>query len=179
MELKENTGIVIIILLFIGANIAFLNFYDNVWWDSSVYIGMGKHIYSSGNSGLWESSRPLVMPLILGLGWKLGIDPVLFGRTLSILFSAAAILMVYLIGLELFSKKTALLAAFFTAFSFNFLFFSPNILTEIPSTFFVLAAFYFFLENRFFLMGIFSGLAIMTRFFQIFTLIGLALVLFF
>src|SRR3989344_1160111 len=179
MELKENTGIVIIILLFIGANIAFLNFYDNVWWDSSVYIGMGKHIYSSGNSGLWESSRPLIMPLILGLGWKLGIDPVLFGRTVSILFSAAVILMVYLIGMKLFSKKTALLASFFTAFSFNFIFFSPNILTEIPSTFFLLAAFYFFIEERFFLVGLFSGFAIITRFFQVFVLIGLTLAFFF
>ena len=179
MELKENTGIVIIILLFIGANIAFLNFYDNVWWDSSVYIGMGKYIYSSGNSGLWESSRPLIIPLILGFGWTIGIDSVLFGRIISILFSAAVILMVYLIGLKLFSKRIALLASFFTAFSFNFLFFSPNILTEIPSTFFLLAAFYFFLGNRFFLMGLFSGLAIMTRFFQIFTLIGLASVFIF
>ena len=179
MQLKPNIPIISILAIFIISNIIFLSSYQNVWWDSSVYIGMGKYIYSSGNSGLWESSRPLIMPLILGLGWALGLDTILFGRIVSILFSVAVIFMIYIIGLKVFSKKTALLASFFTAFSFNFLFFSPNILTEIPSTFFVLIALYFFLENRFFLMGLFSGLAIMARFFQAFTLIGLALVFFF
>jgi len=176
MPLKNNVGIAIIITLFISANLAFLNFYSDVWWDSSVYIGMGKYIYSSGSSGLWEESRPLVLPLILGLGWKLGLDAVQFGRAMAIIFSALAIFLVYLIGLRLFSKKEALLAAFFTAFSFTFLFFSPNMLTEMPSTFFILVAFYFFLEKRFFNVGFFAGIAVMTRLFQAFTLIGLGVV---
>ena len=179
MRLRNNIGIIIIIILFLCPNLVFLNFYNDVWWDSSIYIGMGKYIFSIGKSGLWEESRPLIFPLILGIGWKLGFDSVYFGRLVSIIFAILVVCMTYSIGLKLFSKKVGLLAAFFTAFSYNFLFLSPNILTEIPSTFFVLLAFYSFLNNRFFLMGLFSGIAVMTRLFQIFILIGLFLVFFF
>jgi len=176
MFLRNNIGIITIILLFLLSEIAFLSFYDDVWWDSSVYIGMGKYIFSSGNSGLWEESRPLLFPFILGLGWFLGLDTVIFGRVVSMVFAILVVYMTYLIGIKLFSKNIGLLAAFFTAFSYNFIFFSPNILTAIPSTLFVLLAFYFYLKNRFFLMGLFSGIAITIRFFQVVTLIGLALV---
>ncbi|MBI2657116.1 glycosyltransferase family 39 protein [Candidatus Woesearchaeota archaeon] len=175
MPLKDCKGIIAIILFFIAANILFLGFYNDVWWDSAVYIGMGKHIYSLGKAGLWEESRPLALPLILGIGWKLGFEPVYFGRAISMIFSALTIFLTYKIGLKLFSRKEALLAAFFTAFSFTFFFFSPNILTEIPSTLFILLAFYFYLEKRFFITGIFAGIAVMTRLFQIFMLAGLGI----
>ncbi|MBI2650484.1 glycosyltransferase family 39 protein [Candidatus Woesearchaeota archaeon] len=176
MRLRSNIGIIIVILAFICANAVFLNFYKDVWWDSSVYIGMGKYIFSSGKSGLWEESRPLILPFILGIGWKLGFDAVYFARLVSIIFAILVICMTYAIGLKVFSKKIGLLAAFFTAFSYNFLFFSPNILTEIPSMLFLLLALYFFMENKFFFMGLAAGIAVMTRFFQFFTLIGLGII---
>ena len=178
MSWQNKIGIVIIIAVFVCANLIFLNLYSDVWWDSSVYLGMGKYIFSSGNSGLWEESRPLIFPLILGLGYSLNLNMVYFGRVISIIFAVLVIFITYKIGTGLFSRKTGLLAAFFTAFSPTFLFFSPNILTEIPSTLFVLLAFYCFMNNRFFLMGAFSGMAVMTRLFQIFTLIGLYIVFF-
>lgn len=174
--LKKNTGIISVMMLFLIANLIFLSFYDEVWWDSSVYIGMGKHIFSLGESGLWEESRPLTLPLILGIGWFLNLDAVFFGRVISIIFAVLVIYMTYQIGIRLLSEKIALLATFFTAFSYNFLLFGSNILTEIPSTLFVLLAFYHFLNKRFFFVGLFSGIALMTRFFQIFTLVGLVLV---
>lgn len=176
MSFKDNFGIIIIIILFLFANLIFLSFYKDIWWDSSVYIGMGKYIYSLGKSGLWEESRPLILPLILGIGRILNFNMVHFGRIVSVVFAVLVILVTYKIGIRFYSKKIGLLAAFFTAFSYTFLFFSSNILTEIPSAFFALLAFYYFLNNRFFLMGLFSGIAIMTRLFQFFTLIGLGLI---
>lgn len=176
MPLKDYAGIIIIISFFIFANIVFLAFYNDVWWDSSVYIGMGKYMFSSGKSGLWEESRPLIFPFMLGFGNLLSVNAIYFGRIVSIAFASLILFMTYRVGTRLFSKNTGLLAAFFTAFSFTFLFFSPNILTELPSTFFVLLAFYYFLESRFFLAGIFSGIAVMTRLFQLFTLIGAGLI---
>ena len=121
MALKDDAEIIILIFLFICANIAFLAFYNDVWWDSSVYIGMGKYIFSSGKSGLWEESRPLVFPLILGFGSLLNLHVVYFGRVVSIAFAALILLMTYKIGIKLFSRRIGLLAAFFTAFSFSFL----------------------------------------------------------
>ncbi|MBI2659470.1 glycosyltransferase family 39 protein [Candidatus Woesearchaeota archaeon] len=69
---------------------------------------------------MWEESRPLVFPFILGIGWKLGFDAIFFARIVSVVFAVLTIFMTYSIGLRLFSRKTGLLAAFFTAFSFNF-----------------------------------------------------------
>ena len=173
MRLRNNIGIIIIMLAFIFANSIFLNFYKDVWWDSSVYIGMGKYIFSLGKSGLWEQSRPLLLPFILGIGWKLGFDVVYFGRIVTTIFAILVICMTYAIGLRLFSRKIGLVAAFFTAFSHTFLFYSPSILTEIPSMSFLLLAFYFFLGSRFFFMGVAAGFAVITRLFQAFALIGL------
>lgn len=172
-HLNRNKVVYFIILLYLIVVLVMFFSYKIVWWDSSVYIGMGKYMSSFGRSGLWEESRPLVLPLILGLGWKLGFDAVYFGRFISIIFAIFIILITYKIGIKLFSKRIGLLAAFFTAFSFTFLFFSSNILTEIPATLFVLLAFYFFLNDKYFFMGLFSGIAVMTRFFQIFVLSGL------
>ncbi len=174
--INKNKGICVIILLFLIIMLVILHKYKIVWWDSAVYIGMGKYIFSYGKAGLWEESRPLILPFMLGLGWKLGFDVVIFGRILSVIFSVLIIIITYIIGTKLFSNRAGLIAALFTALSFNFVFFSANILTEISSALFVLLAFYFFIKHRFFLMGMFSGISVMTRFFQIFVLIGLWLV---
>ena len=174
--LKKHKIIYTIIILFLLIELYISFSYKDVWWDSSVYIGMGKYIYSNGKLGLWEESRPLVLPIILGLGWLVGFNAVYFGKTISIIFAVLTIFVTYKIGLKLFSKNIGILAAFFVAFSYTFLFFSQNILTEIPATLFTLLAFYFFITDRFFLTGFFSGLALMTRFFQIFALIGLCIV---
>ena len=48
-----------------------------LWWDSYVYIGMGKYIFSGGKIGMWESFRPLIHPLILGVLWKLKLDVII------------------------------------------------------------------------------------------------------
>ena len=105
MNFRENLGIIAIISSFILVNILFLSSYNDVWWDSSVYIGMGKYIYSFGKSGLWEESRPLIFPLILGLGYLLDLNLVYFGRIVSLAFAVLVLIMVYKIGTKLFSKK--------------------------------------------------------------------------
>jgi len=84
----------------------------DIWWDSSVYVGMGKYIYSSGEVGSWESSRPLVWPLILGFFWEIGLDPVLFGKLLVIVFSLGVLLLTYLIALHIFNRKVAIISSF-------------------------------------------------------------------
>ena len=139
---KDHFGIITIIILFIFANLVFLKFNSDVWWDSAVYIGMGKYIYSLGESGFWEEFRPLVLPIILGLANIIKVDMLYFGRFVSILFSILVIFLVYKLGTRIFGRNVGLLASFFIAFSYTFIFFSQQILTEIPSTLFLLCAFY-------------------------------------
>ena len=56
--------------LFLIFKLSLLFTYHDTRWDESVYMGMGKYIYSNGQIGLWEDIRPIVLPLILGLFWK-------------------------------------------------------------------------------------------------------------
>jgi len=174
----DNKGLIIVTLSFFVVMVILLYNYKVIWWDSSVYIGMGKYIFSYSKSGLWEESRPIILPFILGLGWYFGLDGVIFGRIVSVIFSVLILIMTYIIGSKIISKRFGLIAALLTASSFTFVFFSANILSEVPATLFMLLAFYFFLKEKHFLMGLFSGLAILTRFFQLFALLGIYIIYF-
>ncbi len=168
MKFQDKLPIAIIVGVFLLIKIFTLPYYENVWWDSSVYVGMGKYIFSAGNSGLWESSRPLVLPIILGFFWKLGLDTILFGRIAMILISALTIIVAYLLAEKFLDRKTAILSAIFVGFSPTFFFFSSNILTDLSSAFFSLLGIYLLLRKQYFSSGISFGLAFTTRFLQLF-----------
>ena len=117
MSWKDNFNITIIAVLFFVAKLLTLGFYKIVWWDSAVYIGMGKYIYSFGAAGLWEPLRPVMWPLILGVLWKADMNVILAGRILEIAIGSLCILLTYFIGKRVFNEKTGLLAAVFLALS--------------------------------------------------------------
>jgi len=177
--LKNHKAFLFIFFIFLIVKLFSLFVAHDIWWDSAVYLGMGKYIYSSGNVGLWEGSRPLVWPLILGFFWRIGLDAVFFGKLFVALFSLGILLLAYLIALDIFNKKIGIISALFLAFSQTFFLFSNILHAEIPSTFFVLLGFYYFLRKKYSLSGLFLGIAFMTRFFQIFAFFPLALILFY
>ncbi|MCH7516408.1 MAG: glycosyltransferase family 39 protein [Bacteroidetes bacterium] len=147
--MKNNISIILIITLFIALYYSYIDFNADLWWDSSVYIGMGKYIYSAGNSGLYEASRPLVWHLILGFFWKLGFDVILFGKISVLLFGIGTIILTYLIAHELFDKKIALLSSLLLIFSPTFFLFNSVMLAGIPSAFFFLLGFYLFIKKHY------------------------------
>ena len=165
---KEHIGIIAIIILFIFSFFYYFNPNADLWWDSSVYLGIGKYVYSIGEVGLYEESRPLVWPLISGFFWKLGLDAAFFGRLLVLIFGVGTIICTYLVAYDLFNKRTALLASFLLAFSPTFFLFSSIMFTEIPAAFFAMLGLYFFIKQKYNLAGLVFGIAFMTRFFQIF-----------
>ena len=165
--IKAHAGLIAIISIFIFAFFNYFNPSADLWWDSSVYLGMGKYIYSYGEAGLYEASRPLVWPLILGAFWKLGLDPILFGRLAVFIFGIGTVILTYLTALELFSKRMALLSSFLLAISPTFFLFSSIIFTEVPAAFFLMLGLYFFIKENYNLAGFIFGIAFMTRFFQI------------
>ena len=174
---KKHKEIIAIISSFFILKFLTIGFYNNLWWDPAVYIGMGKYIHSFGQSGLLEPSRPLVWPLVLGFLWKAKLDVVFFGRILEIIISAGCILLTYLICEKIFSKRVAVISSILLAFSSTFFYFSGMMLSEITSTFFALAAIYYFMEHEHFLCGIFFGMAFMTRFLQILPMIAFIAIL--
>lgn len=160
--------ILLVILVFFIIKLISLFVHHDVWWDSSVYVGMGKYVYSFGKAGLWEASRPLVWPIMLGFFWKIGLDYVFFGKLMVVLFSLGCSILVYVITLNIFNRKVALYATLFFCFSPTFFLFNNILHSEIISTFFLLLGIYFFIKKKHSLCGLFLGISFMTRLFDIF-----------
>jgi len=177
-EIKKNYPILLILVISLAVRLIYLS-YNIIWWDSSVYIGMAKYIFSLGSSGLWEISRPLALPSILGIFWRLGFDPYITGRVLDLLFSTGCVLLTYLIAKQIFDRRTALLSAFVLSFTPTFFNNGNYLLTEISSTFFALLGLYFLFRKKYLLCGLFCGIAFMTRFLQLFVFIAVFGLLFF
>ncbi|MEA2037002.1 MAG: glycosyltransferase family 39 protein [Nanoarchaeota archaeon] len=167
----------LILIMFLLINISYLLNQKGIVWDSAVYVGMSKYIFSSGKIGLWEPARPILLPILIGLFWKMGLDPIISASLVGIVFSSGCVWITYVIGKRVFNKNVALIAAFFLAFSPTFLFYSSAPLTGIISTFFVLLGIYFLLDSRYLLSGLFFGLGFVTRFLQLFALVAIIIVL--
>jgi len=168
---KENIGLILIIIFFLSLYLLNVNTDADLWWDSSVYVGMGKYIYTYGEVGLFEDSRPLVWPLMLGFIWNLGLDIVFFGKLMVLLFGIGIVILTYLIAYQLFDKKIALISSLLIAFSPTFFLFNSVMFAGIPSTFFSMLGLYWFIKGNQSLSGLFFGIAFMTRFFQILIII--------
>jgi len=95
----------------------------------------------------------------------------LIGRFLSALFGTLAIPVVYLVGKRLFDRRVGLIGALFIALTFIHVRNSHYSTVDIPATFFTVLAFLFIVQvylkgNLLFyiLAGLFSGLAISTKY---------------
>lgn len=169
--------IYLILAIAFALQLVFLSQNHNMWWDSSVYLGMGHYMYSLGETGMWEHIRPVAFPLMLGFFWKWGLNDVLFGYLLTMAFSLGSILLAYLICKKIFSREAGEIAALILAFSPLFFESTFRIMTEIPSAFFALLALWFYFEKKPFVSGIFAGVAFLTKFPQalVIAVIGIAL----
>ncbi len=173
LKVKENlfflkNPLLFLIILFILIKLLFLTRFHTIIWDEAVYLGMGKYLFSLGRIGIWEIFRPIALPVFLGIGYFFGLNQLVFGEILLVLFSAGSIYFTYLVGKTMFDKKTGFLSAFFLAITPVFFLYSGYILTDIPSLFFVLVSLYFLVKDaskpNYIFCGIFAGLAFLTRF---------------
>lgn len=118
-----------------------------LWWDSHIYVSIGKYIFSSGELGIWETFRPLIHPFILGLFWNLKLNPFIVGKFLDIVFSTVAVYLTYLIGKNVFDKKTGLVAAFVFSLTPIFLMIAGLILSDPLALTFGLGGIYLLTKN--------------------------------
>ncbi len=160
----ERYALAAIVVLAVALRLLFAFSYHEVWWDSGVYIGMGKYIASGGDAGLFEHIRPPLIPLALGALWFFGLDPVLFGRLLEIMLMAGVVLLTFLVGKDWFGSKSALLASLVVALSPIFFYLSFHQYTEIPAVFFVLLALFFVQRGFPISAGLAAGFAFLAKF---------------
>lgn len=161
---KENKEFASLFFISLAARLIFYLFYQHIWWDSAVYVGMGKYIFSSGGIGLWEDIRPLGLPLLYGLFWKSGINVILAARIFALLCSMGIIFFSYEIGNKIFGKWVGIFSAAMLSFSPTFFYYNFRMLTEIPGMFFVFFALYLFLQQRFFWSGLILGVSFIIKF---------------
>ena len=151
-----------------------------VWWDSGIYIGMGKALFSGGISGYWEDLRPPLMGIMLGLPWRLGLDPLAFAAVFYTGLFALNLWLAYKCGSRIFDERIGLLAAVLLAATPLFFDYSAVPLSESPSITFALIAILLYLgKSTLFPAGIFAGLAFLTRFPQGMIIAAMSLSLFF
>ncbi|MFB6213084.1 MAG: glycosyltransferase family 39 protein [Candidatus Nanohaloarchaea archaeon] len=132
-------------------------------WDSSVYLAMGKWLFSLGDYGFWENFRPPVLPLLTGLWWKAGL-PFESLRLLSTGIATAGLAAVYRMSGRLFGKTEALFATGILAASHTYFFFSLNPLTGILASILVFAGLYLVEAQRYTFAGVVLSVAFLTRF---------------
>jgi len=162
-KIFRDKGIFLILTAFLIVAVWFNSGFD--WWDSAVYVGMGKFLYSGGSAGLWEPARPIILPLVLGFIWILKGDPLVLGTLLNVAMSMGTIYILYLLIKELLSKKTALLFSFLFALNTTLMFYANKILVDIPGMFFTLLSFWFLVSRKkYFTSGVLIGIATLTKF---------------
>jgi hypothetical protein len=167
----KKRPLLFIILLSLVVRLFYLSMKHPLWWDSHVYIGMGKYIFSGGRIGIWESFRPLIHPIILGMFWKMKINPIFIGKLLDLIFSLTSIYLTYLVGKKVFNRTIGLISSLIFSLTALFIMFTGLILTEPLAITLSLLGIYYFLDYldcfnkwRLFFAGIFLSLAFMTKF---------------
>jgi 4-amino-4-deoxy-L-arabinose transferase-like glycosyltransferase len=179
MKIKDHYPVFLILIFLIVLKIVFsLTRFHYIHWDESVYLGIGKYIYSFGQVGLLEHIRPPVMPLLLGVFWFLKLPYVFFSELLMLFFSLGSVLLVYLVAKDLFNKWVAVIAAGLLVITPVFLYGTFSILAGVPTSFFILLSIYLYIRNsNLFLVGLFAGMAALTKFPAGLLFLGLLIVL--
>lgn len=116
-----------------------------LWWDEGEY-GLKAKAFAFGTplTG-WYGAREVVVPLLFSFILKLGGTEASF-RFLQLIVSCATVFMVYVLGKEMFDKKTALIAALIISVNAVHLFFTDRILTYLWAPLFFLLTFYLFYQ---------------------------------
>ncbi len=163
---KRHWVLVVILIIAAVVRIVQARLPGIVSWDGSVYVGMGKYLYSGGAIGTWEIFRPVMWPLILGAFWKIGLDSYVVGQVLAVGLSLSLIVLAYAVG-ERMKRGVGMIAAVFAA-TLPLLFrYSAAPMVDIPSAVCALGALYVYMEGKrysLYFAGLLAGLAFLWRF---------------
>ena len=154
----------LLIGLFLLLKIIFLFKFHHPIWDEAVYLSMGKYFWSLGQSGFNEILRPIFMPLIFGLFWKLGFNYIVWTEIIEILIGVGTIFFTYKITKKEFGVDAAIIAATILAITPLFFLYTSYILVGIPAVFTVLLSIYYVYKQKYYLAGLFAGIAFLIKF---------------
>lgn len=165
-SIKNNKRITALLTIFIAIQIAIL--YNtagkNLGWDPSVYVAMGKYIYTLGEIGMWEPLRPILIPIILGFFWTLGLPMLTTAPIINATISTAAIIAIYHMTKNLYNKETGFYTAATIITTYTYIFHTTQIETTILASLLIFTTIFLAIKQKFLASGITTSLAFLTRY---------------
>lgn len=165
-KVRRNWEISLLATIFLILQLAIL--YNtagrSLGWDPSVYVGMGKYLYSLGEIGYWEPLRPVLLPMLLGLFWVLGFPMLTTAPFVTIIIAVLTVLGIYSMLKDQFNKEIGLFTSGILMSSYIFFHYNTRVGTETLAVFFIFLAIYLIGNQRYFSSGIFTSLAFLTRY---------------
>ena len=166
VELKNHRKFLAALTVFTMAQIVLvaLRWDKPLVWDSSVYVGMGKNLFSLGKIGFWESFRPPALPVLIGSVWKTGLFFPNFARLLGTAISVIGAATIYRIVEIDFDRELALYTALILMSSMVYLRWSHYFLTGIPAAILAFTAIHYGKNGKPVKSGLIVAAAFFTRF---------------
>ncbi len=148
---KQNWAIIAILLLALGIRLYYFSLTHNqpLWWDEAEYMLKAKSIALGTPETGWSSGiRPILFPFLVSPFFLFGLGEVPL-RFLFVLLSVGSILLVYLIGKEMFNKPVGVTAAFLMSVFYIDIFYTTRLLVDVPQIFFVTLSLFLFVKYFF------------------------------
>ena len=136
------------------------------WDDFNYVIPAVDHVFKSEVTPfLWEYGlgHPPFFYLLGGLIFRIFGDSLIVSHLIIVIFSFLSIYFTYLIGKQLFNKRTAIIASLLLLFTPMFFSFSGLFNLEMPLTAFIIISLYFLIINKYLLYTLFASLAVLTK----------------
>jgi len=170
LKSKYNIIIILVLLFAFILRLKYLTINQAVWYDEADYLSIAKS-WAFGLHYDVVPIRPILLPFIESIFFKVGILSEFPLRFIGLLVSLAGVYLMYLLGKELFNKPVGLIASFLLSIFHLHLFFTARILTDVPSTtLWTLIAYLFWKgyegdsDRYLYLTAIALGLGILLRF---------------
>jgi 4-amino-4-deoxy-L-arabinose transferase-like glycosyltransferase len=147
-EDKFNLALIGLILFAVILRIIYININQAVWWDEAVYLLQAKHyLFNSINTGWW-AGKGIALPVMLYALFKItgGVN-LIAARFMEILFSTGTLFLTYLIAKKFFGREIAFFSVAFLSVIWMDIFYSVKILSDIPSVFFTILAFWLLMKD--------------------------------
>jgi len=172
--LTEKHNLIFCIILLLALTIRLIFFFQTynqpVWWDEGEYLAMAKSFASNIPFNFNAQRGPLFSLVVAALFIADASEPII--RLLAVVLpSLLVVLVAYLLGSSLYSKKTGLIFAFINAFFWVNLFNTTRIHTDMLALLFAILSLYIFwryymVETKLkylWLLGLVTALGFATR----------------
>src|SRR3989344_553932 len=135
-----NLALIGILIIAFGIRLYYFNLTSDqpLWWDEAEYMLKAKNIaLNTPDTGWGSNVRPVLFSFLASLFFKFGLGETALRFSL-ILISMMGILLLYLVGKELFNERVALIAASLATFFYIDLFYSMRLMVDVPQVFLIL-----------------------------------------